>query len=82
MDIFSAQPSSGHVKVGRFNLKIDRKISEGGYGFVYEAVDAYTQQRVALKQINVHDADSRRLIEHEVKIWVSPQRTLHLKETS
>ena len=50
------------IQVGRYLLKIERKISEGGFGFVYEAYDVNTRQRVALKQMNVHDKDSQRLI--------------------
>ena len=38
------------VSVGRFHsLKIDRLISEGGFGFVYAVTDPTTNQKYALK---------------------------------
>ena len=38
------------VSVGRFpSLKIDRLISEGGFGFVYAVTDQTTGQKYALK---------------------------------
>ena len=38
------------VSVGRFSsLRIERLISEGGFGFVYEVTDTFTGQKYALK---------------------------------
>ena len=38
------------VSVGRFpSLKIDRLISEGGFGFVYAVTDTQTGAKYALK---------------------------------
>ena len=52
--------SSSFVQVGRFPaLKIDRLISEGGFGFVYAVTDQQTGAKYALKQINAQSEEQR-----------------------
>ena len=58
------------VSVGRFaSLKIDRLISEGGFGFVYAVTDTSTGQKYALKQINAQTEEQRQLITNEMQVW-------------
>ena len=52
MDFFKNN-DFGHIRVGNFNLTINKKISEGGFGFVYEVTDARSGQKYALKQVNI-----------------------------
>ena len=59
----------GCLQVGKHTLRIDRKISEGGFGFVFQATDINTHLKVALKQINIHDSESKQVIENEIRTW-------------
>eukprot|EP00347_Sterkiella_histriomuscorum_P002274 403368786 len=49
------------VTIGHRTVKIDRKISEGGYAFVYQVSDVNTYAQYALKKLAI----TRQLGEHE-----------------
>ena len=55
MDFFGSTNanSASSVHVGQHQYKIVKQISEGGFGFVYEAQQNSTGTKVALKQLNI-----------------------------
>ena len=59
------------VQVGQYNLRIDRQLAEGGFGFVYAVTDTASHQQFALKQMNIQNDETKRLIDNEIRVWVS-----------
>jgi len=71
MDFFGSTNanSASSVHVGQHQYKIVKQISEGGFGFVYEAQQNSTGTKVALKQLNIQSQEHLIMLKNEVKYW-------------
>jgi len=50
-------------------VRVENKISEGGFAFVYKVTDVNTFATFALKKIAVTSNEHRVNVENEIKIW-------------
>ena len=58
-----------HLKLMLYNILLHSRIGEGGFAFVYEAVDAETRSRsYALKRLLAVDKEKRAAIVQEISI--------------
>jgi len=58
-----------YFRVNKRNLRSDKVIAEGGFGFVYEVTDETTGEQFALKKINIGNKETFNLIKNEIDTW-------------
>ena len=56
------------VRVNARELKLKRQIAEGGFSFVWRAVDVHTGEEFAIKQVLCQTAEQRAAIRREVDV--------------
>lgn len=68
MDFITSKISEW-LTIGRKEVTVGTKISEGGYAVVYKAFDTTTNELYALKKIFLKDKETEEVMRNEVKIW-------------
>tara|TARA_B110000285_G_C15084380_1_gene595305 strand:+ start:120 stop:464 length:345 start_codon:yes stop_codon:yes gene_type:complete len=58
-----------YFRVNNRNLRSDKVLAEGGFGFVYQVTDESTGEQFALKKININSKETFDLIKNEIDTW-------------